>query len=72
MNPDTRPNIITVGALGGSLSWFICFGLARAGIDLGAEGGIAMSVMVTFALQWADRYSKRSTAHVITKHGSVQ
>ena len=66
---DNRPNIITVGAIGGALAWFVCFGLKRYGIDLGAEGGIAMSTLVTAGMQIVDRLSKRRGCYVLNKYG---
>jgi hypothetical protein len=66
---DNRPNIITIGAIGGALAWFVCFGLKRYGIDLGAEGGIAMSTLVTAGMQIVDRLSKRRGCYVLNKYG---
>ena len=66
---DNRPNIITIGAIGGALAWFVCFGLGRYGIDLGAEGGIAMSTLVTAGMQIVDRLSKRRGCYVLNKYG---
>ena len=66
---DNRPNIITVGAIGGALAWFVCFGLKRYGVDLGAEGGIAMSTLVTAGMQIVDRLSKRRGCYVLKKYG---
>jgi hypothetical protein len=70
MNTESRPNIVTVGALAGAVSWFVCFGIKTwGGLDLGAEGGIAMSTLLTYAVQYADRISKRGSSHVIQKYG---
>jgi hypothetical protein len=66
---ENRPNIITIGAIGGAIAWFVCFGLKRYGIDLGAEGGIAMSTLVTAGMQIVDRWSKREDGYVINKYG---
>ena len=69
---ENRPNIITIGAIGGALAWFCCFGLRRYGIDLGAEGGIAMSTLVTAGMQIVDRLSKRRGCYVLKKYGPTR
>lgn len=66
---ENRPNIITIGAIGGAIAWFVCFFLNRYGIDLGAEGGIAMSVLVTASMQQVDRLSKRAGSYAVNKYG---
>lgn len=69
---ENRPNIVTIGAIGGALSWFICFFLGRYGINLGAEGGIAMSTLVTAGMQILDRLSKRTGSYVVNKYGNLE
>lgn len=69
---ENRPNIVTVGAIGGAVSWFICFFLERYGISLGADGGIAMSILVTAGMQVADRFSKRNGSYVVNKYGNPE
>jgi hypothetical protein len=69
VNPETRPNIITVGLIGGALAQLFCFGWnALAPVQLGAGEAAAIATLFTAGLQWIDRTSKRSTDHVITKY----
>lgn len=69
MNTETRPNIITIGLIGGALAQLFCFGWnALAPIQLGAGEAAAIATLLTAVLQWVDRASKRSTDHVITKY----
>jgi hypothetical protein len=73
MNPENRPNIITVGLLGGAVAQLFCFAWNNlAPVQLGAGEAAAVATLFTAGLQWLDRFSKRSTAHVITKYGSVE
>ena len=73
MNTDNRPNIITIGLLGGAIAQLVCFAWNNlAPVQLGAGEAAALATLLTAGLQWVDRISKRQTAHVITKHGSVE
>lgn len=72
MNPETRPNIITIGLIGGALAQLFCFGWnALAPVQLGAGEAAAIATLFTAGCQWLDRASKRSTNHVITKHTAL-
>lgn len=72
MNTDNRPNIITIGLLGGAIAQLVCFAWNNlAPVQLGAGEAAALATLLTAGLQWVDRASKRSVDHVITKHGSV-
>ena len=69
MNTETRPNIITIGLLGGAIAQLVCFAWNNlAPVQLGAGEAAAIATLLTAVLQWADRASKRSTDHVITKY----
>lgn len=69
MNPETRPNIITVGLIGGALAQLFCFAWNNLmTVQLGAGEAAAVATLLTALCQWVDRTSKRSTDHVITKY----
>ncbi len=73
MNPETRPNIIAIGLIGGALAQLFCFAWnALAPIQLGAGEAAAVATLFTAGLQWFDRRSKRANAHVLTKHGGIE
>lgn len=72
MNTETRPNIITIGLLGGALAQLACFAWNNlAPVQLGAGEAAALATLLTAGLQWIDRASKRSTDHVITKYTAI-
>ena len=72
MTPETRPNIITVGLLGGAIAQLVCFAWNNlAPVQLGAGEAAALATLLTAGLQWVDRASKRSTDHVITKYTAI-
>lgn len=70
MNPETRPNIVTVGILMGAVVQMICFTWnALSPVDLGAGEAAALTTILTAIAQWFDRASKRADHHVLNKHG---
>jgi hypothetical protein len=72
MNTENRPNIITIGLLGGAIAQLVCFAWNNlAPVQLGAGEAAALATLLTAALQWLDRASKRSTDHVITKYTAI-
>jgi len=72
VNPETRPNIITVGLLGGAIAQLVCFAWNNlAPVQLGAGEAAAVATLLTALCQWVDRASKRSTDHVITKYTGI-
>lgn len=72
MNTENRPNIITVGLLGGAIAQLVCFAWNNlAPVQLGAGEAAALATLLTAGLQWIDRTSKRSTDHVITKYTAI-
>jgi hypothetical protein len=72
MNNESRPNIITIGLLGGAIAQLICFVWNNlAPVQLGAGEAAALATLLTAGLQWVDRASKRSTDHVITKYTAI-
>jgi hypothetical protein len=72
MNTENRPNIITIGLLGGAIAQLVCFAWNNlAPVQLGAGEAAAVATLLTAALQWLDRASKRSTDHVITKYTAI-
>lgn len=72
MNTENRPNIITVGLIAGAVVQMVLWAwngwLADKPPLTGAEGA-ALTTILTAALQWADRLSKRASDHVLTKYG---
>ena len=70
MNPEHRPNIITVGLLAGAITQLFVFAWnANVPTQLGPGEAAAITTILTALAQYLDRSSKRATEHVLTKYG---
>ncbi len=71
MDPNTRPNIITIGIFMGAFTQLICWVWNALGpLPMGAGEAAALTTVLTAAAQWLDRSSKRTVNHVLTKYGA--
>ena len=74
MDPTTRPNMSTLVFPAAGVAWAVCFVLNHwllgEADQIGADGAVAITGIVTWIAQRWDRASKRNHQHVIRKHGA--
>jgi len=70
MDPNTRPNVVTVGVLAGAVAQlFVYIWNSALPWQLGPNESGSVTIIFMAAAQAIDRRSKRRSEHVITKYG---
>jgi hypothetical protein len=68
---ENRPNIVTIGIFCGAFSQLIVFAwnAVMTTAQMGPAEALALGTVLTGAVQYLDRLSKRQSHHVIVKYG---